>query len=190
MTNQPSSARKARLRLSLLVSLLAASMVAPVYATVMQYMSVEALTRRSSDVIYGQVISTEAVWNADRTRIITRILVRIDEALKGSLTSSQIVTVTQPGGEINGHKWDFAGRPIFTAGELVVLFTTRSKQNDLIVVGLKQGKMNVENGEVKRDLSGITFVERAPGGRGFQQISPKPFRLTLGELRNRITSTR
>jgi hypothetical protein len=190
MTNHPSLARKVRLRLSLLFSLLAALVVAPVYATVMRYMSVEDLTRRSSDVIYGQVISAEADWNSDRTRILTRIRVRIDEALKGSLTPSQIVTVTQFGGEINGHRWDYAGRPIFTAGELVVLFTTRGKQNDLNVVGLKQGKMYVEKGEVRRDLSGITFVERAPGGRGFQQVAPQPFRMTLVELRNRIAATR
>jgi hypothetical protein len=190
MTKQYRPARIARLRLLLLASLLAALMVLPAHATVMRLLAVEDLTRRSSDIFYGQVVSTETELNADRTRVYTRVRVRIDEALKDSLSRSQIVTVTQSGGEKDGVKWDYVGRPVFSVGESVVLFTTRGKNNDFIIVGLKQGKMTVEGGEVKRDFSGITLVQRAPGGQGLQQIPAKPERMTMDVLRNRIAATR
>jgi hypothetical protein len=190
MTKQYSLARSVRLRLPLLASFLAALMVLPVHATTMQLYTVEELAGRSSDVFYGQVISTETNWNADRTRIYTSVQVRIDETFKGSVRRSEIVTVTQFGGEMGGVRWDYLGRPVFSQGETVVLFTTRMKNNNLIVVGLKQGKMNVVGGEVKRDLSGITFVERTPDGRGFRQTTVRPQRMTLAELRNRIARTR
>jgi len=188
MKNLDSLARSARLRLFLLASLLAALMALPAQATVMQFMAVEDLTRRSSDVFYGQVISIETYLNADRRHVYTRISVRIDETFKGSLSRSQVVTVTQLGGEKDGVRSDYLGRAEFSEGETLVLFTTRVKNNNLIVVGLKQGKMNVVGGEVKRDLSGITFVERTPDGRGFRQTTPRPERMTLAELRTRIAA--
>jgi hypothetical protein len=190
MTKLESLARSAHLRLFLLASLLAALIVLPAQATVMQFLSVENLTRRSSDVFYGQVISTETEWDADRTNIYTRIHVRIEEPFKGSLSRSQIVTVTQLGGHIDGETLHYEGRPEFFKNELVVLFTKRGKNNDFIVVGLKQGKMTVEGGEVKRDLSGITFVERSADSRGLRQITVKPERITIAQLRNRVANAR
>jgi hypothetical protein len=190
MTKQNVLARSARLRLLLLASLLAALMVLPARATTMYFMEVEDLAGRSSDIFHGQVTSTETYWNADRTRIFTRVRVRIDEALKGSLSRSETVTVTQLGGEKDGVRWDYSGRPVFSVGESVVLFTTRGKNNDFIVVGLKQGKMTVEGGEVKRDFSGITLVQRSANGRSLQQITAKSVRMTLDELRNRVARTR
>jgi hypothetical protein len=190
MTKQYSPARSLRLRLVLLASLLAALMMLPARATVTRYLAVEDLTRLSTDVFHGQVISTTTEWNAERTRIHTRISVRIDEAFKGSLGRSETVTVTQLGGEKDGFKLDYSGRPVFSVGESVVLFTTRGKNNNFIVVGLKQGKMQVAGGEVRRDFSGMTMVQRSPGGRGLQQLTVRPERMTIDELRNRIAATR
>jgi hypothetical protein len=190
MTKQYSLARSARLRLLLPASLLAALMVLPAKATVMELLDVEKLAPLSSDIFYGQVDSTETYWNAERTRIYTRIRVHIEETFKGSVGISQIVTVTQLGGEIDGAKLDYAGRPDFSVGEKVVLFTTRGKNNDFIVVGLKQGKMTVQGREVKRDFSGITLVQRSTGGRGLQQLTIRSERMTIDELRDRIARAR
>jgi hypothetical protein len=156
----------------------------------MQYLEVEDLTRISSDIFHGQVISTETYWNAERTRIYTKALVRVDEPLKGSTRRSTVVTVTQLGGEKDGIRMDYSGRPEFAAGELVVLFTTRGKNSDFIVVGLKQGKMRVEGGEVTRDFSGITLVDRSGGGKNLKPITVKPTRMMFDDLRNRIARTR
>jgi len=191
MTRQSSSPRLARLRLALLALFMVSSMLLPASATVMQLLQVKDLTRLSSDIFYGQVLSTETDWNAERTQIYTRIRVRVDETLKGSLGRSEVVSVTQLGGEKDGKKLDYAGRPVFKAGESVVLFTTRGKNNDFIVVGLKQGKMSVEGNAVRRDFSGITLVQRSADGRGLQALAVSPATtMTLDQLRSRVASTR
>jgi hypothetical protein len=190
MNKQCSSVRSTRLRLTLLASLLAALMVVPVRATIMEYLAVGDLTRRSTDIFHGRVISTETYWNAERTHIYTRIRVRINEAFKGPLRRSETVTVTQLGGIKDGFKMDYTGRPDFSVGNSVVLFTTRGKNNDFIIVGLKQGKMQVVGDEVIRDFSGITMVRRSAGGQGLQQLTVRPERMRIAELRRQIEAAR
>jgi hypothetical protein len=155
----------------------------------MQYLEIEELTRLSSDIFHGQIISTETQWNAERTRIYTHVRVRIDEPLKGSTRRSETVTVIQLGGEKDGIKMDYAGRPEFSAGESVVLFTTRGNNHNFTVIALKQGKMRVEGGEVKREFSGLTLVDRASNGN-LRPVAVRPTRMMFDELRNRIARTR
>jgi hypothetical protein len=190
MTKQHSLARWAHLRLPLVALLLTALMVLPARATIMEYLAVSNLTRLSTDIFHGEVISTETYWNAERTRIYTRISVRIYETFKGSLGRSETVTVTQLGGIKDGFKMDYAGRPDFSVGKSAVLFTTRGKNNDFIVVGLKQGKMEVTGDEVIRDFSGITMVKRSPGSQGLQQLTVRPERMRIAELRRQIEAAR
>jgi hypothetical protein len=162
----------------------------PASATIMQFLEIEDLTRLSSDVFHGQVISTNTYWNAERTHIYTSIRLRVSESFKGSTRRDQIVTVAQPGGEKDGFRMDYAGRPEFAVGESVALFTIRGKNDDFIVVGLKQGKMRVERGEIIRDFSGIMLVERPNGGRNLRPVAPRSTRLTMEELRRSIARAR
>ncbi len=161
----------------------------PASATIMQYLEIEDLTGLSSDVFHGQVISTDTRWNAARTHIYTSVRVRISESFKGATRRDQTITVTQPGGEKDGLRMDYAGRPEFAVGESVALFTIRGKNDDFIVVGLKQGKMRVDRGEIVRDFSGIMLVERLSGGRNLRPVTPRSTRLTMEELRTRIART-
>ncbi|MCG3163234.1 MAG: hypothetical protein JMDDDDMK_04619 [Acidobacteria bacterium] len=179
--------RSARL---LLIAALTTGLITTANATIMQYLDIEDLTRLSSDIFHGQVVSTSVYWNAERTSIYTAIRVRIGETFKGSTRRDQIVTVTQPGGEKDGIRMDYAGRPEFAAGESVALFTIRGKRDDFIVVGLKQGKMRVERSEVIRDFSGITLVDGAGRGKSLRPVNLKSTRLTVDELRNRIARVR
>ncbi len=156
----------------------------------MRYLEVEDLTRLSSDVFQGQVVSTATYWNPEHTRIYTSIRVRVDESLKGSTRRSEVVTVTQYGGEKDGVRLDYSGRPEFSAGEPIVLFTVRGKNSDFIVVGLKQGKMRVEGNEVTRDFSGITLVDRSSDGAQPLPIPARSTRMKLDDLRNRVSRTR
>lgn len=182
--------RSAHLRLSLFACIVAACAVIPARATIMQFLEVEDLTRLSSDIFHGQIVSVETVWNAEHTRIYTKVRLRVDEALKGSTRRSEIITITQLGGERDGIKIDYAGRPEFSQGESVVLFTTPGKSSDFTVVALKQGKMHVAGSEVTRDFSGITLVDPKSRGKNLQTLSIKSTRLTLDELRTRIARTR
>jgi hypothetical protein len=180
----------ARLSSVLLASALMLALAFDARATIMRYLEVEDLTRASSDIFQGYVLSTSTYWNNERTKIYTEIRVQVKEAFKGGIAAGQTVTVTQLGGEKDGVMLDFAGRPEFTDGEQVVLFTTRGQRADFVVMGLKQGKMRVEGNEVVRDFSGIMLVERESAGRGLQTVQPKRTRVALDELRQRIANTR
>jgi hypothetical protein len=180
---------KRGMRPALLACVLAAIAALPARATIMQYLEVEDLTRLSSDIFHGQIISAETQWNAERTRIYTHVRVRVDEPLKGSTRRSETVTVIQLGGEKDGIKMDYAGRPEFTPGESVVLFTIRGSNQNFTVIALKQGKMRVEGAEVRREFSGLTLVDRTSNGT-LRPITGKPTRMMFNELRNRIARTR
>jgi hypothetical protein len=152
----------------------------------MQFLDIEDLARLSSDIFHGQVVSASGYWGADDAHIYTAVRVRISETFKGSTRRNQIVTVTQPGGEKDGIRMDYAGRPEFATGESVALCAIRGKKDDFIVVGLKQGKMRVEGDEVVRDFSGITLLDGAGRGKSLRPINLKSKRLTVDEFRNRI----
>lgn len=190
MTSQRQSLTPGRLLLLLLIAAMLLFVALSTQATIMQRLEIEELTRLSTDVFHGQVISTTTRWNAERTRIYTDVHLRINETFKGAARRNETVTVVQLGGEKDGRKLDYAGRPEFTEGETIVLFTTRTRANDLTVVALKQGKLRVAGNEATRDFAGLTLVERAPTGKKLQPVAAKPERLTLDELRTRINRAR
>ncbi len=161
-----------------------------VKATIMQRLEVEELARNSTDVFHGQIVSTQTYWNAEHTRIYTGVNVRINESFKGSARRGETIRVAQLGGEKDGFKTDYAGRPEFTAGETVVLFTTRTRSNELTVVGLKQGKMLVNGQSVTRDFSGLMLIERLKSGKEPQLLKTTSMQLTLNELRQRVSSAK
>lgn len=161
-----------------------------VQATIMQRLEIEELARSSTDVFHGQILSTQTFWNSNRTRIYTEVNVRIQESFKGAARQGDSVRVVQLGGEKDGFKTDYAGRPEFAAGESVVLFATRTRNNELTVVGLKQGKMQVNGQTVIRDFSGITLMERSKPGQAPQLLKPISTQLTISELRQRIRSAK
>lgn len=173
--------------ISLLILLSAIILSSPAWATVMRYLEVEDLSRASSDVFRGEILSTNVYWNPEHTRIYTAAQIEVHESFKGSAQKDQTVTVVQLGGEKDGMRLDYAGRPEFKAGESVVLFTSRLKSGDLTVVGLKQGKMTVQGNELTRDFSGITIIGMAGQNRNSSLTSANATRMSMSDFRSRIT---
>lgn len=190
MLSQRSSLTPITLLLLLLLAAAAIFLALSTQATIMQRLEIEELTRNSSDVFHGQIVSTQTYWNAERTRIYTSVNVRIQESFKGAARSGDTVKVVQLGGEKDGQRTDYAGRPEFTTGESIVLFTTRTRNNELTVVALKQGKMHVDGQNVTRDFSGLTLMERSKSGKELQSVKASPVQLTLNELRQRVARAR
>ena len=164
------------------------------HATIVRYLEVEELARLSTDVIHGQVISTRTYWDESHTRIYTAVRVQVTETFKGIAQRGAIVTITQLGGELDGMRLDYSGRPQFGSGEAVVLFTKTGQKKDLIVVGMKQGKLRVVGDEVVRDFSGLTLVE-GPGTAAKDSANRAAAlrppvrvqtRMSLSELRQRL----
>ncbi|MEP7340049.1 MAG: hypothetical protein ABI977_20085 [Acidobacteriota bacterium] len=152
----------------------------------MQRLEVEELARNSSDIFQGQIISSETYWNPEHTRIYTGARVRINETLKGAAKRSDAVKIVQLGGEKDGVRMDYSGRPEFAVGESAVFFTTRNRTGELTVVALKQGKMRVEGQTVIRDFSGLTLLNGTKAGKQLQQAKASPVQLTMDELRQRV----
>lgn len=172
--------------------LLLTGLITAAQATVMRYLEVEELARLSTDVIHGQVLSTRTYWDESHTRIYTAVRVQVYESFKGAARRGKVVTITQLGGELDGMRLDYSGRPQFSNGEAVVLFTKAGRQQDLIVVGLKQGKLRVVGAEVVRDFSGITLLAETPAtnnskaSRAVSQPARVQTRMPLSELRQRL----
>jgi hypothetical protein len=190
MLSQRISLTPIRLLLLLLLAVAVLFIALSSQATIMQRLEVEELARNSSDIFHGQIVSTETYWNAEHTRIYTAARVRINETLKGAAKRGDTIKVVQLGGEKDGVRMDYAGRPEFVVGESAVLFTTRSRAGELTVVALKQGKMRVEGQTVIRDFSGLTLLDGAKAGKQLVPAKALPTQLTMDELRQRVARAR
>ncbi|MFQ5829781.1 MAG: hypothetical protein ACE5JD_11590 [Candidatus Methylomirabilia bacterium] len=90
---------------------------------------------------------------------MTRIGVRADEVLKGSV-AGQLVSVHQLGGKVGDIASFVGGAPRFTVGERVLLFLSRRRGGELRVTGLFQGKFSLEQDPSSgREIA----VRRIPG---------------------------
>ena len=183
-----------RLRTALRLTLLCLGLVSlgsPARATVMRYLEIEELARLSTNVFHGEILSTKVYWDESHTRILTAVRVQITEALKGSARPRDIVTITQAGGELDGLRQEYVGRPIFNVGESVVLFTKPGRQGDHLVIGLKQGKLRVVGAEAQRDFSGITLLDTSTANAPRRlNVNGVQTRLSLSELRQRVAKAR
>lgn len=173
------------------------SVFAPARATVMRYLTIEELTQTAAHVIQGEVLSTKVYWDDSHTRILTAVRVQIKDTLKGATKTGDIVTITQAGGELDGLRQEYSGRPHFRVGEQVVLFTRPGRQNDQVIIGLKQGLLRVQGADAVRDFSGITLVDQSAALKTPRRVATangQPVqvqtRLSLAELRQRVAQVR
>lgn len=99
------------------------------------------LTREADAVIVGKTLSTESYWTADRSAILTRVTVRVDETLSGDASSQVVLTV--PGGQVGDLLHEISDMPVFLPDEEVVVFTTRLASGETVVAGGLQGKLEI-----------------------------------------------
>jgi hypothetical protein len=104
------------------------------------------LTRQADLVVVGRVADVRASWNHERTRIQTAVTVAVDQSLKGSAGGGS-VTITTPGGEVDGVGEYYSHTARFTKDENVVVFARRSPDGNLRVTGGEQGKVAVRRDE-------------------------------------------
>ncbi|NOT62486.1 MAG: hypothetical protein HOP19_19955, partial [Acidobacteria bacterium] len=139
--------------------LLLALSYATAEATLMKYLEIEDLARLSTEIIHGQVLATKTYWDDSHTRILTAVRVQVSECFKGKSARGATITLVQLGGTLDGRTMDYSGRPTFRVGEDMIVFTRPNQHNELLVVGLKQGKLAIHNNEAQRELGGVTFID-------------------------------
>lgn len=167
--------------------LVVAWVAAALHATTVVPLSIEDLTRASSDVIEGRATRSWTTWNAQHTLIYTYTTFEVSKNLKGA--AAQSVTVKQVGGSADGYTQKVSGVRQFQVGEDALLFLRPSVARDgsLVVVGLIQG-----NYRMVRAPNGETLVTNGvPGAQQFERGRIERFAgnaMRLSEAEARVRS--
>lgn len=119
-------------------------------------LSIAELTTRSDVVALGTVSSIASDWDLNRTTIETRIDLKVEEVLKGTVDRMKI-SFHQLGGVVGEIASSVGEAAPFKEGERVAVFLFKNNR-ELQLVGFFQGKFSVE-----RRPEGEMAVRRIPG---------------------------
>ncbi|PIQ62462.1 MAG: hypothetical protein COV99_05760 [Bacteroidetes bacterium CG12_big_fil_rev_8_21_14_0_65_60_17] len=110
----------------------------------------ETLTRSSEAVVLAHAVRSESFWNDDRTAILTRVTLRVDETLLG--TSAAETDVIIPGGRVGNVIHDVSDMPVFSPGDEAIVFVERHAASGMNVVnGGAQGKLDIVTNPITRE---------------------------------------
>jgi hypothetical protein len=151
-----------RFSLLLVVAVVALLASQAAFATTVQKLSLQALTKRSDSIVMAKVNDVTSSWDAAHKEIYTTISLQILNPVKGRKGEST-VTLRQIGGTVGNIASIVPGMPSFRVGEEVVLFLTQKDAAGYPwVMGLQQGKYSVveKNGAkfVRNDLADTELV--------------------------------
>ncbi|MHB1847309.1 MAG: hypothetical protein ACYCWW_20995 [Deltaproteobacteria bacterium] len=153
-------------------------------AIVMEALSLEQLTQRADAVVHGQVVGQTV--RREGTNLWTTTELRVAEPLKG--TAAGNLTFEQLGGTLDGRTQRIAGDAVFTLGEDVVVFLTKTPKG-YVLYGFSQGKFTVAEDPVSgartvtQDLSQASLVVRRGEAAPARYAPP-----TLDDFRAEIRS--
>jgi hypothetical protein len=105
----------------------------------------EDLARKSEVVAVGKVTGMRGEWDQNKTRIVTRVTVTVSEYLKGDAGS--VMTITSPGGEVDGVGEWYSHSARFKKDEDVVVFAEKDKRGGYRVAGGQEGKFVINKDE-------------------------------------------
>lgn len=112
---------------------------------VMIEVSIDELTKQSSDIISGKVIDIKSEWNDSHDFIFTTVTIEIDNIYKGILPKASSVSVLIPGGEIDSVGLRVEHSPHFENTESVILFLRTLDSDNFGVTAWEQGKYTVRD---------------------------------------------
>jgi hypothetical protein len=125
--------------------------------------SLEETVARAEWIIEGDVVRNWCGWDSGHRFIWTHTEITVRQPWKGS--AGRTVTVSEPGGVVNGVGMQIAGMVRYAPGEHVVVFLYRTPIGLLRTVGLAQGKLQVDShGVVHAELFDAALVNA--GGAG------------------------
>lgn len=157
--------------------------VMPAGATTLVRMSLSQLSQASSTIIQGHVLSAEARWNQNHTRIMTFTTIALDQTLKGQAPST--LTIEQPGGTIGNFHVHVPGTAYLRPQTEYILFLEPGGTPQTFhVVGMMQGALRVvqnRKGSARRVILPLGALTTGSGG---QTLGPSP---SLGEFQATIS---
>jgi hypothetical protein len=124
--------------LGLLALLLAG---AAAQATTVLYVPIKKSVQMSDFVLVGHVLRLEADYNAEG-EIVTKVHLRVEEALKGDVPSGEVFVFHARGGSLDGVRVETVGEARYELGDKV-LVQLEDIQGEYHTLGLSFGKWNV-----------------------------------------------
>ena len=97
-----------------------AGVAAPASATTLMRQSLDELVAANGTVVVGEVLDATSYWNADKTFILTDVVVAVADAVKG--TPGSQITVTLMGGKVGETTTLIIGGAQLIPGNAYVLF--------------------------------------------------------------------
>jgi hypothetical protein len=146
------------------------------HATSVERLGLEDLTKKARAIVVGRVTGSRTYWSPGRKFILTDYTIAVAENVKGRAAST--ISVTTVGGRIGDVELYVSGMPFFERGENAVIFIEQSAAYQT-VVGLRQGKFTITNGEVANSVDGLSFPDGRPGN---------PLKMSLETFKTRIRS--
>jgi hypothetical protein len=160
-------------------------LVAIAAATTVKPMSIEKLTRASSDVVLARAESQWVEWNDRHTLMHTYTRFRVTRAFKGG--RSDTYTVRQMGGRADGLEQKIVGVRGWRVGDEAVLFLHPSQEQPgaHVVTGLMQGDFRLVREDRATYVSnGVAGVEALSDSGTRERYAGS--RLTLRDLELRV----
>src|SRR5579863_6755104 len=154
------------------------------FGTSVVRVSLEETVAQAEWIVEGDVVGNSCSWDSGHRFIWTHTEIAVRLAWKGS--PGRTVTVSEPGGVVNGISLSLAGMVRFKPGEHVVLFLYRTPIGLIRTVGLAQGKLQVDsNGLVHPTTSSAVLASPIgvrPTGSSVGELEAK----SLGAVHERI----
>ena len=147
-------------------------------------MSIDALVQGSDYIIYGRVIESRPLWDSATRSIWTCTEILIVDGPKGQAGTT--LTVTEPGGILDGVGELYPGTPQFRVDQEVVLFLYRAPGNRTRVTGLQQGvyQVSVDRQTGERLVTPtlpqpeVVYEEGSPSAKAALRQAPGPDKLS------------
>jgi hypothetical protein len=141
------------------IALLTMVLTVSAFATTVKKMELPELVSLSDSIVEGTVESVEARWE-DKS-IYTYTSIRVDEGMKGA--PRRALMVRQPGGKIGSLNVNAPGTPQFKQGDQVIVFLRDRRDGTFDVVGLGQGKYDIQENFAVTNVSGMTLADPKTG---------------------------
>jgi hypothetical protein len=134
-------------------------------AAVFPRITAEELTAQSQVIVEGNVVRSWTAWDSDHKYIWTHYEVSVTDQIRGPRSAT--VTVSEPGGSLDGVNQQFSGVVSYAPGETTIVFLYRTPIGYWRPVGGPQGKFTVDRaGRVHSNAQAATFMETPSRGAG------------------------
>jgi hypothetical protein len=139
--------------------------------------SLEETVTQAQWIVDGDVVRNWCGWDSGHRFIWTHTEIAVRQPWKGS--PGRTVTVSEPGGIVNGMGMQVAGMVRYSPGEHVVVFLYRTPIGLIRTVGLSQGKLQV-------DSQGLIHTHPTPPGAVVVNAAgANPGGTSIGDLESR-----